>query len=86
MVDLRNQVGSNGITPHVGNAYYSIRGSVVGFMCPTYDFGNHLSEQDITNAATAIMKSVGGMLLARTRGARMVFFGVVAGTLGGCSM
>jgi hypothetical protein len=60
--DLKNQVGSQpggSIHPKLGNAWYSIRGSVVAFQCPYSGWTSTLNVPDISNYLAIITATCG---------------------------
>lgn len=58
VADIKAQIG-DGITPSVGHAYYSIRGSVVAFRCAFASGDRPLTVQGFTDAAGTIMDHCG---------------------------
>ena len=63
VADLKNQVGTSGIIPTVGHAYYSIRGNVVSFICAFSNNpppeGYKVTSQFITDALESVTSSCG---------------------------
>lgn len=58
VADIKAQIG-NGITPTVGHAYYSIKGSVVAFQCAFANGDRPLTVQGFTDAAGVITSHCG---------------------------
>lgn len=71
VADLKNQVGSQPggiILPKVGNAWYSIRGSVVAFQCPFTDqYLSALDVDKITNELATITNTCGRYIAGTIR-------------------